>query len=128
MRISDWSSDVCSSDLQAPFQAPLPVLPASPGFPPAMLKFLLLSLIITGVWYGFRYVNRPRGGGQPPARPKTPPASPSQAQPQAPAQMRAEDMTACPVRSEEHTSELQSLMRISYAVFCLKKKTNNKHT
>src|SRR3546814_1502714 len=29
-------------------------------------------------------------------------------------------------RSEEHTSELQSLMRISYAVFCLTKKTNNK--
>src|SRR3546814_8768419 len=29
-----------------------------------------------------------------------------------------------PDRSEEHTSELQSLMRISYAVFCLKKKTN----
>src|SRR3546814_10710832 len=34
-----------------------------------------------------------------------------------------------PRRSEEHTSELQSLMRISYAVFCLKKKTNHKkHT
>src|SRR3546814_2459350 len=31
--------------------------------------------------------------------------------------------TAVPRRSEEHTSELQSLMRISYAVFCLKKKT-----
>src|SRR3546814_3889202 len=31
-----------------------------------------------------------------------------------------------PCRSEEHTSELQSLMRISYAVFCLKKKTQNK--
>src|SRR3546814_8391620 len=30
-----------------------------------------------------------------------------------------------PFRSEEHTSELQSLMRISYAVFCLKKKTYN---
>src|SRR3546814_3391357 len=30
------------------------------------------------------------------------------------------------VRSEEHTSELQSLMRISYAVFCLKKKNNKK--
>src|SRR3546814_5821359 len=29
-------------------------------------------------------------------------------------------------RSEEHTSELQSLMRISYAVFCLKKKKNHK--
>src|SRR3546814_2272212 len=36
--------------------------------------------------------------------------------------------TAQQIRSEEHTSELQSLMRISYAVFCLKKKTNtNKH-
>src|SRR3546814_9228951 len=31
----------------------------------------------------------------------------------------------CRTRSEEHTSELQSLMRISYAVFCLKKKKNN---
>src|SRR3546814_2073025 len=31
-------------------------------------------------------------------------------------------------RSEEHTSELQSLMRISYAVFCLKKKNNKKTT
>src|SRR3546814_5331610 len=30
-------------------------------------------------------------------------------------------------RSEEHTSELQSLMRTSYAVFCLKKKKNHKH-
>src|SRR3546814_3140333 len=35
----------------------------------------------------------------------------------------AEDVTL--VRSEEHTSELQSLMRISYAVFCLKKQKNN---
>src|SRR3546814_3771039 len=33
--------------------------------------------------------------------------------------------SARPRRSEEHTSELQSLMRISYAVFCLKKKTKN---
>src|SRR3546814_7523440 len=32
---------------------------------------------------------------------------------------------AHPRRSEEHTSELQSLMRISYAVFCLQKKTSN---
>src|SRR3546814_1421437 len=31
------------------------------------------------------------------------------------------------VRSEEHTSELQSLMRISYAVFCLKKKNKQEH-
>src|SRR3546814_16826153 len=38
----------------------------------------------------------------------------------------SEDLGFAPVsrRSEEHTSELQSLMRISYAVFCLKKKTS----
>src|SRR3546814_3595304 len=36
-------------------------------------------------------------------------------------------VTACSTRSEEHTSELQSLMRISYAVFCLKKKTIQTH-
>src|SRR3546814_6080540 len=39
------------------------------------------------------------------------------------------DVSTILVRSEEHTSELQSLMRISYAVFCLKKKnTNTKNT
>src|SRR3546814_9940804 len=38
------------------------------------------------------------------------------------------DQAVAGVRSEEHTSELQSLMRISYAVFCLKKKTNNTNT
>src|SRR3546814_8163863 len=37
-----------------------------------------------------------------------------------------EMLAAFPFRSEEHTSELQSLMRISYAVFCLKKKNNYK--
>src|SRR3546814_4150249 len=38
---------------------------------------------------------------------------------------RSFNFTGCKDRSEEHTSELQSLMRISYAVFCLKKKKNN---
>src|SRR3546814_1582504 len=37
----------------------------------------------------------------------------------------AELLQRWPARSEEHTSELQSLMRISYAVFCLKKQKNN---
>src|SRR3546814_1340343 len=41
---------------------------------------------------------------------------------------RSRTPPAPPYRSEEHTSELQSLMRISYAVFCLKKKKNIKHT
>src|SRR3546814_9222908 len=36
-----------------------------------------------------------------------------------------QDAVNAAVRSEEHTSELQSLLRISYAVFCLKKKKNN---
>src|SRR3546814_10802456 len=46
------------------------------------------------------------------------------------ASARAFCMSPCWVRSEEHTSELQSLMRISYAVFCLKKKHqyNTHHT
>src|SRR3546814_10713273 len=37
------------------------------------------------------------------------------------------DHRRCAIRSEEHTSELQSLMRISYAVFCLKKKNTTTH-
>src|SRR3546814_4449210 len=43
---------------------------------------------------------------------------------------RLASVTCCNVfsgRSEEHTSELQSLMRISYAVFCLKKKKKKRH-
>src|SRR3546814_4505836 len=43
----------------------------------------------------------------------------------APAGLETVENSRRSVRSEEHTSELQSLMRISYAVFCLKKKTNN---
>src|SRR3546814_9311454 len=40
--------------------------------------------------------------------------------------LQVHDELVFEVRSEEHTSELQSLMRISYAVFCLKKKKNKK--
>src|SRR3546814_8655853 len=43
-----------------------------------------------------------------------------------PDRIRQQKAPASPSRSEEHTSELQSLMRISYAVFCLKKKTKYK--
>src|SRR3546814_8687744 len=58
---------------------------------------------------------RPREGGVP-----------GQDQPRvAPAAQRDHRLLVAP-RSEEHTSELQSLMRISYAVFCLKKKKNLK--
>src|SRR3546814_6331662 len=50
----------------------------------------------------------------------TPPVGTSTPKPMTP-------LTPTHPRSEEHTSELQSLMRISYAVFCLKKKTNIRH-
>src|SRR3546814_3644807 len=43
-------------------------------------------------------------------------------------QAYGDDNFAQCLRSEEHTSELQSLMRISYAVFCLKKKKHNNNT
>src|SRR3546814_6963044 len=55
---------------------------------------------------------------RPPGRPAPPPAEVPPAGPPGPTRQ---------CRSEEHTSELQSLMRISYAVFCLKKK-NKKHS
>src|SRR3546814_8691448 len=89
MRISDWSSDVCSSDLIAQ-QA------TQPG--------------------SARAVTSPAGLVQTPTSAATPPAGSSTVVP---------PLSALPPagtsRSEEHTSELQSLMRISYAVFFLQK-------
>src|SRR3546814_5062563 len=67
---------------------------------------------------GVTMINRAAISRQPTSCPSlhpTPPSPPARAAP-----------PGVPVRSEEHTSELQSLMRISYAVFCLKTKTQNK--
>src|SRR3546814_1728911 len=116
MRISDWSSDVCSSDL---FSAALSTAPAStaqtgPGSaaPPdftsmtrqelfdwmnGKIKRGEMSLDDSSAFLGMT-VKIPVGTGQG-------------------APIALDD------RSEEHTSELQSLMRISYAVFCLKTTT-----
>src|SRR3546814_4695702 len=55
---------------------------------------------------------RPRGSPPPPRMDQSPRCD------------KSVEWNEFPVRSEEHTSELQSLMRISYAVFCLKKKKN----
>src|SRR3546814_8872822 len=94
MRISDWSSDVCSSDLTRDVHRNqrLALPPAPHG-----------AAVYTG-----RNVCTQRLGqfGQPLQR-----------------IIQAPEAVEQPERSEEHTSELQSLMRISYAVFCLKKKT-----
>src|SRR3546814_6536169 len=71
-----------------------------------------------------RPVRRLRPGRCDPHRP----APPHPTDPIHPGHHRAALDGARPTRSEEHTSELQSLMRISYAVFCLKKKKQLKHT
>src|SRR3546814_4932325 len=114
MRISDWSSDVCSSDLAdadrdrrgEEFHDPVPAADGAGRIVPgAGRKRKGLSK---------RSISR-RACGSRPAAPPT-----------AAAGCRAARRTASP-RSEEHKSELQSLMRISSAVFCLKNKKNKKH-
>src|SRR3546814_3873858 len=135
MRISDWSSDVCSSDLmgsaglvgcrpgdrtsggrtaggRSPLQLPAfgPERHAGWGDDQALPRARLLG----GVSADGR-----RGDGDGRSR-----ADPRRGEPrfEPPARKRFYDHRA---RSEEHTSELQSLMRNSYAVFCLKKKNNS---
>src|SRR3546814_2569255 len=113
MRISDWSSDVCSSDLAtvdrnngAPaWTRRLAFVAASAAMPAALLALGLHGADMLG---------------QPPSALLTPaPWSAATA-----SSFMATALLAALARSEEHTSELQSLMRISYAVFCLKKKKN----
>src|SRR3546814_6545842 len=113
MRISDWSSDVCSSDLGAGLINP----PPDPDRAPPSGRVAICrygsprrSFRRTGI-SASPHIScgcgaRPRAGDRRCwcGAPSEPP----------PHRGRA--------RSEEHTSELQSLMRISYAVFCLKKK------
>src|SRR3546814_5418076 len=100
MRISDWSSDLCSSDLPSQEHGlgwgycPCPPRPSGLGRGHASRPCPCRHLDLRSGQYAL-----PGEGG--PVRVD-----------------RREDG-----RSEEHTSELQSLMRISYAVFCLKKET-----
>src|SRR3546814_3348995 len=103
MRISDWSSDVCSSDLSSARSASSSLISSVVGA--REVASGSLSVDGSGVEAGV--------GG---ATPSTGAAS-------------GFDVDFFPPisRSEEHTSELQSLMRISYAVFCLKKKTRIIH-
>src|SRR3546814_3439190 len=115
MRISDWSSDVCSSDLgHQVHHAVVLDLRA-----PLQLARRLAEVLARRVVVAVHAVASVRVGAA--AR-------------RVAGRVQAEDLGAHGVgdvhRSEEHTSELQSLMRISYAVFCLKKKTkqsNAKH-
>src|SRR3546814_10280520 len=109
MRISDWSSDVCSSDLEdTPFTPPLP----------PVVQRLVRTIRA-------RRITPP----QPVAVDEDDPAQhPPIINPRlamALGKVRLQTRHLLIRRSEEHTSELQSLMRISYAVFCLKKKTQH---
>src|SRR3546814_5547917 len=102
MRISDWSSDVCSSDLEQVDQQ---------GDELEELARRRRVQQQRGV-LRFRRHAPARAGAGPVGR---------QAGRQR-ARFPVGRIGERDVRSEEHTSELQSLMRISYAVFCLKKK------
>src|SRR3546814_7933621 len=105
MRISDWSSDVCSSDLQRH------------GFD--------LRRDRTEAKAGAVRAGRDRTGERllvDVAEIHHPVAAVAQQMAEWLQRGAAKDARDV-VRSEEHTSELQSLMRISYAVFCLKKKS-----
>src|SRR3546814_8726172 len=105
MRISDWSSDVCSSDLTALDECGN--LPASGADDAVVATDGFISLTLTSeIEEGTEIITRKADGS-----------------------LCVNERTSDSFkrfRSEEHTSELQSLMRISYAVFCLKKKTNKK--
>src|SRR3546814_7922953 len=104
MRISDWSSDVCSSDLRGPT--------ATVNYVAAVMAPAGIN-IATGIaprWQSFNVIISNVPG---PKRTLHWNGA------------RLDGMYPVSVRSEEHTSELQSLMRISYAVFCLKKKKHN---
>src|SRR3546814_10012374 len=115
MRISDWSSDVCSSDLAAVLVELLAVGGQAVQHP--LLAELDVGAVLCGVCLALPRDVVDRGGqvGQPVAR----------AIDRSDALRRQLVLVGLGAgRSEEHTSELQSLMRISYAVFCLKKKNN----
>src|SRR3546814_7450196 len=114
MRISDWSSDVCSSDLKHALHAKAQKHTPSSGetCPNEQVGGVLR---FRRVFRNGRAGNRLSRGGALQCQLRSSRSPAVAAQQQSP---------PCPgnARSEEHTSELQSLMRISYAVFCLKKK------
>src|SRR3546814_3568738 len=113
MRISDWSSDVCSSDLRN--AVPPPGI-GTPGFSTAPVTTRSLPAS-----HRHRCLDRRQ-------RVVAFDGDVVVAETEDVAHVGVQLQRRQRTRSEEHTSELQSLMRISYAVFCLKKKTPNKHS
>src|SRR3546814_1401361 len=125
MRISDWSSDVCSSDLGAVyFESKGETLAGQLAVARVVINRSQSGDFpdsICGVVYQPSQFSFIRDGRMPSI--KT--GSRAWHRAIAIAQIALNDSwDSSAERSEEHTSELQSLMRISYAVFCLKKKNN----
>src|SRR3546814_4423019 len=118
MRIIDWSSDVCSSDLITNVMILGPVSAFLAYRPFLFAPSIKIDPLIEWI--------RERRIGQVAFVP-TMIYDLLQADLDLPDHFRMSSGGA-PLRSEEHTSELQSLMRISYAVFCLQKKNINTHT
>src|SRR3546814_9299315 len=121
MRISDWSSDVCSSDLPILIQNILDEVKAR--------NFPLYPFIAQQEGRSLPKLRRfprelPKSGKHNLHQSTATTGNPAVAQGTPVAARRY--FEASKGRSEEHTSELQSLMRISYAVFCLKKKIYKK--
>src|SRR3546814_9138546 len=119
MRISDWSSDVCSSDL-ALFILLLLALPGAVQWLPGASAWNSAAESST---QESALPNRPQRIATPSAAPPVEEVKLMQIAPEKARLLNAATPFSA-LRSEEHTSELQSLMRISYAVFCLKKKKN----
>src|SRR3546814_5334707 len=117
LRISDWSSDVCSSDLPGFPQLLRATRPFRIDFTPAVGQAQQPALIARR---GAR-IARPIGIDQRYLRPCLTKRQRRPAAERAGTDHHHVGQVAVD-RSEEHTSELKSLMRISYAVFCLKKK------
>src|SRR3546814_3489236 len=120
MRISDWSSDVCSSDLRAPrlsWDCCMAVY--------SVCYRCFLAFCSQPCWVGVDSSGvTPNNSFNPnPLRSTNNMAGRACHVVSSTTQVGLTQ--ALYVRSEEHTSELQSLMRISYAVFCLKKKRKN---
>src|SRR3546814_6516061 len=109
MRISDWSSDVCSSDLAVVWVATSAIEPFYVG---AGLGLYLNRRTRIEAWDVEIALRRMR----------TRLATTATALLLAIGAVSLLPLPSQAARSEEHTSELQSLMRISYAVFCLTKK------
>src|SRR3546814_9667310 len=129
MRISDWSSDVCSSDL---VHDAFDLVKETAAGPIRMIGAGTLSQRIRSTPPSFNDLTvegaaidvRVRNLDHVPTPDMQIDGVPADALPPSePGEPMAPVAAVPPVdRSEEHTSELQSLMRISYAVFCLKKK------